>query len=105
MRAPRACRGNYFAALAARSLAARLDGSGANLSRHGLDLRVHVRAWPATLSHHTMASSFFPPDCSAEARRTMYAGSGRELASTALLNAAAAASYFLRVRFARPIVL
>ena len=58
-----------------------------------------------TLSHHRMASSCFPPNCNAEASRTMYAGSGRELVSTALWNAAAAASYFLRVRFARPMTL
>src|ERR1035441_5553504 len=54
----------------------------------------------AALSHHTMASSFLPPFCSAKARRTMYAGSGPGLASTALWNPAAAASYFLRVMFA-----
>src|SRR5258708_6635304 len=58
-----------------------------------------------TLSHNAMASSFLPADCSADASRTMYAGSGRELASTALLNAAAAASSFFPARLARPIPL
>src|ERR1017187_95434 len=59
----------------------------------------------AALSHHSMASSYFPPLCSAKARRTMYAGSGADAESTALLNPAAAASYFLRVRFAWPMTL
>src|ERR1035438_2385560 len=59
----------------------------------------------SALSHQAMDSSYLPPFCSANARRTIYAGSAADAVSTALLNPAAAASYFLRVRFAWPMTL